>query len=312
MQVLYFFERIRNPFLDFLMSVLTHLGEETVLVALALVFLWCINKREGYYLLSVSFAGLVVNQFLKIVCRIPRPWVKDPNFTIVESARAEATGYSFPSGHTQTAVGAYGSLAVWHKQKWVRIPMIALCPIVPITRMYLGVHTPADVLVSLAIGTGIVFALYPFFRKLAEKPNLFYIPAGTVLALSVLFLIFMEVHTFPEDIDPHNLASAISNAYKLLGSMLGFILMYYLDTRFWKYETKSPLLSQALKILLGVVVVVLIKSLLKAPLLALTGGHESASAIRYFLLFAVAGVCPVLFPYFDRLAEKLKKGKKKV
>lgn len=310
MQVLYFFERIRNPFLDFLMSTLTHLGEETVLVALALVFLWCINKREGYYLLSVSFAGLVVNQFLKIVCRIPRPWVKDPSFTIVESARAEATGYSFPSGHTQTAVGAYGSLAVWHKQKWVRIPMIALCLIVPVTRMYLGVHTPADVLVSLAIGTGIVFALYPFFRRLSEKPNLFYIPAGIILFLSLAFLIFMETYHFPADTDAHNLASAVSNAYKITGSMLGFLLMYYLDQRFWKYETKAPLLSQILKILLGVLVVVVIKSLLKAPLLALTGGHESASAIRYFLLFAAAGICPVLFPCFDRLAARLKKDKK--
>jgi len=307
MSVLYFFESIRNPVLDFIMSTLTHLGEETVLVALALLFLWCVDKREGYYLLSVSFAGLVVNQFLKIVCRVPRPWVKDPGFTIVESARAEATGYSFPSGHTQTAVGAYGSLAVWHKRKWVRISMIALCVIVPITRMYLGVHTLADVLVSIAVGTAIVLALYPFFRRLAEKPNLFYIPAGVILALSAAFLIFMETNTFPADIDPHNLESAMSNAYKIFGSMLGFLLMYYLDTRFWKYETRAPLVSQALRILLGVVVVVVIKSLLKAPLLALTGGHESASAIRYFLLFAVAGVCPILFPCFDRIAAKCKK-----
>ena len=310
MQVLYFFESIRNPVLDFLMSALTHLGEETVLVALALLFLWCIDKREGYYLLTVSFAGLVVNQFLKIVCRIPRPWVKDPSFSIVESARAEATGYSFPSGHTQTAVGAYGTLAVWHKQKWLRIAMIALCVIVPVTRMYLGVHTPADVAVSFLIGTAIVFALYPVFRRLARKPNLFYIPAGIILALSAAFVVFMETATFPADIDPHNLESALSNAYKIFGSMLGFGLMYYLDTRFFKYETRSPLISQVLKVLLGVVVVVVVKSLLKAPLLALTGGHESASAIRYFLLFAVAGVCPALFPHFDRLALKLQKSKK--
>ena len=50
--------------------------------------------------MTVGFFGTLVNQFLKLVCRVPRPWVRDPNFTIVEAARADATGYSFPSGHT--------------------------------------------------------------------------------------------------------------------------------------------------------------------------------------------------------------------
>ena len=307
MSVLYFFESIRNPVLDFIMSAVTHLGEEMILVALALVFLWCIDKREGYYLLSVSFAGLVVNQFLKILCRVPRPWVKDPRFTIVESARAEATGYSFPSGHTQTAVGAYGALGVWHKQRWLRIVMAVLCLLVPVSRMYLGVHTLLDVAVSFAIAAAIVLALYPVFRRIGEKPYLFYIPTGIIFVLSVIFVIFMETYSFPADIDPHNYESAIGNAYKLLGSMLGFMLMYTLDTRLWHYETRAPLVAQICKILLGILVVLGIKSLLKTPLLALTGGHPSASAIRYFLLFAVAGVCPVLFPYFTRFAEYLKK-----
>lgn len=305
MSVLYFFESIRNPVLDFIMSTVTHLGEEMILVALALLFLWCIDKREGYYLLTVSFAGLVVNQFLKIVCRVPRPWVKDPSFTIVESARAEATGYSFPSGHTQTSVGAFGALGVWHKQRWLRILCAVLVVLVPVSRMYLGVHTPADVLVSFAIAALIVLALYPVFRDLAAHPNRFYIPLGILFALAVAFVIFMETFAFPADVDPHNLENAMGNAYKLLGSVLGFGLMYFLDTRVWKYETRAPLVAQICKLLLGVLVVVVIKSLLKAPLLALTGGHASASAIRYFLLFAVAGVCPALFPAFTRFANWL-------
>ena len=307
MAVLYFFEGIRNPVLDAFMSAITHLGEEMILVALALLFLWCIDKREGYYLLTVSFAGLIVNQFLKIACRVPRPWVKDPSFTIVESARAEATGYSFPSGHTQTSVGAYGTMGLWHKQKWFRITMAVLCVLVPISRLYLGVHTLADVLVSFLIAAVIVVLLYPVFRRIGEKPWLFYIPMGIILVLSIAFVIFMECYSFSSDIDPHNLASAVGNAYKLLGSMLGFGLMYTLDTYVWKYDTKAPLLAQIMKVLLGVIVVVGVKSLLKNPLLSLTGGHEVASAIRYFLLFAVAGVCPVLFPYFTRFAEYLKK-----
>ena len=105
MTLLYWFESIRLPALDAFMSLVTRLGEETFFMAAALFVFWCRDKRRGYYLLSVGFVGTLVNQWLKIVCRVPRPWVRDPNFTIVESAKEAAGGYSFPSGHTQSAAG---------------------------------------------------------------------------------------------------------------------------------------------------------------------------------------------------------------
>ena len=113
MEFLYFLEELRNPVCDALFSVITLLGEETVFILLGLLFFWCINKWEGYYILTVGLIGTVFNQFLKLWFRIPRPWVRDPNFTIVESAREAATGYSFPSGHTQSALGSFGSIARW-------------------------------------------------------------------------------------------------------------------------------------------------------------------------------------------------------
>ena len=109
MQVLYFFESIRNPVLNFLMSLVTRLGEETIFIALAILVFWCFDKKHGYFLITIGFLGTVINQFLKVLFRIPRPWVKDPNFTIVESAREAATGYSFPSGHTQSATSFWAT-----------------------------------------------------------------------------------------------------------------------------------------------------------------------------------------------------------
>ena len=109
MELLYALESIRTPFLDKLMALVTNLGGETVFIAAAIIVFWCISKKCGYYMMTVGFAGTIINQFLKLWFRIPRPWVKDPNFSIVESARAEATGYSFPSGHTQNAFATLGS-----------------------------------------------------------------------------------------------------------------------------------------------------------------------------------------------------------
>ena len=96
MEFLYFLESLRNGVLDAIFSFLTLFGEETVFMAVGMIVFWCVDKYKGYFLLLVGFAGTVANQFLKMLCRVPRPWVKDPDFTIVESAREAATGYSFP------------------------------------------------------------------------------------------------------------------------------------------------------------------------------------------------------------------------
>ena len=153
MSFLYVLEGLRNAVLDAFFSFVTLFGEETIFMAVGMIVFWCVNKYKGYYLLCVGFLGTVLNQFLKILCRVPRPWVKDPDFTIVESAREAASGYSFPSGHTQTAVGLYGGIARVSKSTALRVGMIALAALVALSRMYLGVHTPADVLTSAAIGT---------------------------------------------------------------------------------------------------------------------------------------------------------------
>lgn len=311
MSFLYLLEGIRTGVGDFLMSTVTRFGEEAIFIVLALLFLWCIDKKEGYYLLTVGFFGLLFNQFMKILCRVPRPWVKDPSFTVVEGTKEAATGYSFPSGHTQTAVGSYGAVARYEKRRWLRILCIALCVLVPFSRMYLGVHTPLDVGVSILFALALIFALHPFFKTLDEHPYRLVYLLLCLLALSVAFIFYVELGNF-DGVDAHNYESAVKNAYTLLGSLCGFILIYLLDVRVYKYETKAPLLAQVLKLAVGAGLVILIKSLLKAPLLSLFGGHHIADAVRYFLMFAIAGgVCPLFFPYFTKFANFLKKKVKK-
>ena len=156
MGVLYALESIRTPALDKIMSVITLLGGELFFMVIAVTVFWCVSKREGYYLMIVGFFGTVINQFLKILCCVPRPWIKDPDFTIVESARAEATGYSFPSGHTQNAVATYGGIARYTRRGWLRVVLVVLTVLIAFSRMYLGVHTPLDVGVSFLIAAVLV------------------------------------------------------------------------------------------------------------------------------------------------------------
>ena len=159
MEFLRVLESIRTPVMNVLMQLVTYCGEETVFMVTALVIFWCISKREGYYILSVGFIGTILSQFLKLLYRIPRPWVLDSDFTIVESARSGASGYSFPSGHTQNAVGTFGGIARWTRHKGLRWAMIVLALLVSFSRMYLGVHTPLDVGVGLAIAVVLAYTI---------------------------------------------------------------------------------------------------------------------------------------------------------
>ncbi|MBO5967581.1 MAG: phosphatase PAP2 family protein [Clostridia bacterium] len=302
MSFLYFLEEIRNPVLDFLFSIVTLFGEETVFMAVGMVVFWCVNKQKGYYLLSVGFVGTVINQFLKILFRIPRPWVKDPNFTIVESAREAASGYSFPSGHTQTSVGLFGGLALKFKSRAIRIASIALCVLVPLSRMYLGVHTPADVGVSIVIALVLIFVLAPIFEKAERSPKVMYALLFSLTGIMLTYLLFISFWQFPEEVfhvdNVHNYISAVKNAYTLTGCMLGFLVVYTVDLKWLKFETKAVWWAQLIKIAGGLVLVLAVKELLRAPLEAILPENTWARMLRYFLMVVTAGTLwPMTFKY---------------
>ena len=303
MELLYWFETIRTPALDAAMSLVTRLGEETFFMVAALFVFWCVDKRRGYYLLAVGFTGTLINQWLKIVCRVPRPWVRDPHFTIVESARAQAGGYSFPSGHTQSAVGWMGGIARFTRRWWLRCVCLVLLVLVSVSRMYLGVHTPADVGVSFAVTAALVLLLYPLIESTLWFPGRMYVILGVLLGVSGAFVAFVELFPFPADVDGANLAGAVKNAWSMAGAVGGMLLACLFDNRLLQFPNRAPWWGQLVKLLGGLVLVVLVKSLLKAPLLALCGGHQAAHALRYFLMVLTAGALwPMTFRFFERYA----------
>ena len=307
MDILYALEKIRTPFWNGVMSAVTQLGGEVIFIVAAVVVFWCVSKWEGYYLMTIAFCGTVLNQFLKLICRVPRPWVRDPNFTIVESARAEATGYSFPSGHTQNAIGLFGGMARWGGRRWVRLGLTALALVIAFSRMYLGVHTPADVGVSLVLAAALGLGLYPLMRRAQEKPRYMGYVLAAMLVVSGAFVVFVEAYGFSADTDAENLASGIGNAWKMLGAVAGMTLAWLLDRRYIHFETQAVWWVQVIKVAVGMALLLAIKSGLKAPLLALLGHEGLAGGVRYFLLVLVAGA---VWPLVFRPMSKWGKGKK--
>ena len=313
MSFLYFLEGLRNPFFDTIFSLITMLGEETAFMAIAIIVFWCFDKFQGYFLLLTGFLGTIINQFLKMIFRIPRPWVEDPNFTVVDGAKTEATGFSFPSGHTQTSVTLFGGVARANKQKAIRITAIAICVLVPFSRMYLGVHTPLDVFVSLGISLVLIFGGYPLFKKAEKSPKVMYIILGSLALLVLGYTLFVCLYKFPSEVylevNVHNLESAQKNAFTMIGCILGIFAVYFVDGKYLKFETKAVWWAQIIKVVIGLVLVILVKELMRYPLDFIFNGSLVSRAVRYFLIVITAGILwPLSFKWFSKLGANKKQG----
>ena len=313
MELLKALESIRFPALNRIMQAITSCGEELVFMAVALILFWCVDKWKGYYVLAVGFLGTLCSQFLKLLCRVPRPWVRDPSFTVVESAQRGATGYSFPSGHAQNAACTFGGIARASKRRALRAALVVLTLLIGFSRLYLGAHDLADVGVGLLIGLVLVFALYPLLRRARESPGVMYGFLAVLTLLSLGNLAYLLWADFPDEVrvvDPltgiSNYDEALKNGCTLLGCLAGLIVAYTVDLRKLHFSEAAPLPGQICKVVFGMAGLIGLRyglsALFKSGLLPVFQGQYGWSTLRYFLMVVFAGaVWPVTFRFWQTI-----------
>ena len=252
--------------------------------------------------MAVGFAGTILNQILKLACRVHRPWVLDTNFSLLGQAREAAAGYCFPSGHTQCAGGTFGSIAAFTEKKALRLTCVILAVLVGFSRMYVGVHTPADVLTAAACALLLIFAFKrPVLNGTVKQMKL---AIGVVMAMAVMFLIYVELWQFPQDMDMHNLTSGYKNAYTMMGCMIGVAIVYVADLKWINFSTEAKWWIQIIKVIAGLGLVLAVKEGLRIPLEMILPVYP-ARAVRYFLIVITAGAgWPTSFQYLSKIGVK--------
>lgn len=299
MEFLKMLQTLRSPFLDVVLGLITRLGEETCLMVVGMALLWCVNKKRGFQLMLAGLVGTAVNQLLKAIFLIPRPWILDPTFTIVEAAREAATGYSFPSGHTQTAAIVLGLLAMWTNRKSLKALCIALVALVGFSRMYLGVHTPLDVGVSLVTGAVTVAVMAKVFVLAEENEQTFHRMALGAVAAAVVLLAYLYLAPKRAANDPEFDAHGLKAGWTLMGTTLGMLAAWYYDRRRLDFDTKACWWAQLCKLALGLGVVMAVRLGMKPVLQAVFGTTQFTSGIRYFLMCLAGGIAwPMTFKWW--------------
>ncbi len=301
MEFLAILQESRSPALDFFFSAVTRLGEEAPLLLISFLFIWCFNKKHGYYLCTLGITTLISNFFLKIVFRVPRPWVASPEISLVESAKASALGYSFPSGHTQIATSIYGGIARFFKKFSIQILCVIIILLVAFSRMYLGAHTPSDVIAGIALSAALVFLIHRLFEKSYGSVRKMSLAYAAILALCAAYMAFVSFYRFPADVELFYISESLQNGWKVIGVLLAVWISYIIDVKYTKFETDCVWWGQLTKLILGFVMTFVIKEALKNPLFILFSGHYISHGVRYFLIafFAVC-IWPMTFKIYPK------------
>ena len=195
----------------------------------------------------------------------------------------------------------FGSIALWSKRNWLRIVSALLIVLVAFSRMYLGVHTPLDVGVSLGVAAVLLAVLYPLMKKIEGNRKgmhiLLAVLAGISLAQAVYMTVTLSGETAPE------LVSGLKNAYKMLGAVIGMVVVYELDERFIRYPTHAEWWAQILKVILGLVLTLGVKELCYA-VFSVIEWEPLSRLFSYFLMVIFAGaVWPLTFRWFAKSAK---------
>ncbi|MBA4687183.1 MAG: phosphatase PAP2 family protein [Candidatus Galacturonibacter soehngenii] len=282
MDFLRFLADYRTPELTSLFGMFTHLGEELISITIICFLYWCYDKQMARKICLSYFASGLLVQALKITFCIPRPWILDRSFQPVSSLQDSATGYSFPSGHTQNSTALFGSLGFLSKKTWQRIVFFLIILGVGFSRMYLGYHTPKDVITSLCIALLFVFFINQILdiTSISNKKIALFLSAYSFV---ILLYALMRKNLSNADL------TQFHDCFKAAGAGLGFSLGWYVEPHYinFKEQAVAPFM-QAIKLLLGLLLALLLKYGLKA----LLGTSFTADTLRYFIL-----VCFIMILY---------------
>jgi len=137
-----------SPALDVPFSLLTFLGDEEFFLLLLPFVYWCLDRRTGARLTVLFLLSMLVNYVAKALGAQPRPFQYDARVRMIR----EASGYGLPSGHTQSAVVVWGYLGTQLRKRWLWVVVAVLVIFIPLSRVYLGVHFPHDLLGGYLLG----------------------------------------------------------------------------------------------------------------------------------------------------------------
>lgn len=269
-----FLETLRFEWLNQFFITITMFGEELIIILVLTFIYWIYSKREGTRLTYAIGLSLLVNAGLKDIFKWERP-IREAGINALYTETA--TGFSFPSGHSQISASWLTGVSLLVKRRWFSILAATLIALIGFSRLYLGVHYPKDVLVGIILGVLIVIYGSKLFEKATKKWLLF---------LSTL-LVFIPIFFFNPSKD----------FYVTLGLVVGFMIGHYFEQKWVNFNSPKTKMKGLVRYVLGIALVLLVKEGLKILFINVFGPEIFVlDLVRYAsIAFMIYGGAPYIY-----------------
>ncbi|MEG0856622.1 MAG: phosphatase PAP2 family protein [Terrisporobacter sp.] len=218
LDILMMIQSMRNVILTAIFTFFTVCTEVPVITILTAILYWCVDKKSGQRVLFALSGSLNINGAIKNYVKMPRPIGSNG----LEALRIEtATGYSFPSGHTQTCTTFWTSMMLIFKKTWVYVLGTVMILGAGLSRLYLGVHWPMDVIGGWIFGIILSIIFIKLFDYIDDSEN-YYILVGILIVFGVV-----TYFVGGEDL------------YKMFGLYTGFVLGYMVEDTYVQFSTEG-------------------------------------------------------------------------
>lgn len=262
---------------------------------------WCLDKRKSWLALISYGASLMVNQLIKATACVYRPWVRDPRIVPEPSAIDAASGYSFPSAHTQSSTSMLVALGwQWRDRTWPLVLGLVFTFLVAFSRNFLGVHAPQDVIVGFVEACLVIWLVSRLLAwvEAGEGRDLVVLAWGA--ALVAAGLVYVTLKPYPAEyiggkllVDPFEM---IEDCYKSAGVVLGVLVGWVIERRFIGFSTDGMDLRRGvLRLIVGGALLGLAYGPVGHAFVSLLGAYPG-QLVRHLLVFlTVTALAPAAF-----------------
>ncbi len=309
-----------SAWLEAPMRFFTFLGSETFFMFVLPMVYWCIDAGLGMRIGVVLLCSDAVNGIVKLALHFPRPyWVS----TQIRAFVPESS-FGPPSGHAQNAVAIWGTAAAQSRRRVIAFLACALIFLIGLSRLYLAVHFPLDVLLGWLLGGVILWAFLQFWQRAAawvkQRPLgeqillALLIPALLVLCSGLLTYALGGYVLDPDWLtnasragDPLPAPLSMDGALMDTGAMFGLVLGLIWIQRGGGFQPSGPVWRRTSCFLVGLLGVTVLYFGLK---ILLPADDSLLGAATRFVRYAVLGVwvsggAPIAFARLHLIAPAL-------